>query len=104
MSRATAEFPPLRILLGPDARGVFDAGLPVLAGETEENLFGHAQSAGSLGPLALFSSGDWWLGAATVPLDAGLEQAAFELYRHIFAAAHGRQLARIWNYVPAINE
>jgi chorismate lyase/3-hydroxybenzoate synthase len=104
MSRATADFPPLRIILGEDARGVFDAGLPVLAGETEENLFGPARPAGSFGPLALFSSGDWWLGAATVPLTAGLEQAAFELYRHIFVAAQGRHLARIWNYVPAIND
>lgn len=104
MSRATAEFPPLRITLGAGARGVFDAGLPVLAGETEENLFGRAEPAGSAGPLALFSSGDWWLGAATVPLTGGLEQAAFDLYRHIFSAAHGRHLIRIWNYVPAINE
>src|SRR4051812_25620410 len=104
MSRATADFPPLRIMLGPDARGVFDAGLPVIAGETEENLFGRAQPAGSFGPLALFSSGDWWLGAATVPLTSGVEQAAFDLYRHIFSATQGRHLARIWNYVPAINE
>jgi chorismate lyase/3-hydroxybenzoate synthase len=104
MSRATADFPPLRIMLGTDARGVFDAGLPVLAGETEENLFGPAQAAGSFGPLALFSSGDWWLGAATVPVTAGVEHAAFDLYRNIFSAAQGRHLARIWNYVPAINE
>lgn len=104
MSRAAAEFPPLRITLGSGARGVFDAGLPVLAGETEENLFGPAQPAGHAGPLTLFSSGDWWLGAATVPLTEGLEHAAFDLYRNIFRAAQGRHLARIWNYVPAINE
>ncbi len=104
MSRATADFPPLRIMLGGDARGIFDAGLPVLAGDTEENLFGKAQPAGAFGPLALFSSGDWWLGAARVPLTGGLEQASFELYRHIFSAAQGRHLVRIWNYVPAINE
>lgn len=104
MSQATAELPPLRIAFGAGETGVFDAGLPVLAGETVENLFDSARPAGRAGSLALFSAGEWWLGAATVPLAAGLERAAYELYRNIFAAAHGRHLARIWNYVPAINE
>jgi chorismate lyase/3-hydroxybenzoate synthase len=104
MSTATAELPLLRITFGADTGGVFDAGLPVLAGETVEDLFGAGRAAGRAGPLSLFAAGDWLLGAATVPAGAGLEQAAHELYRHIFAAAQGRQLARIWNYVPAINE
>jgi chorismate lyase/3-hydroxybenzoate synthase len=103
MSTTAAELPPLRITFGADATGVFDAGLPVLAGETVEDLFGAARPAGRVGGLALFTAGDWLLGAATVPLTAGLENAAHGLYRNIFTAAHGRHLARIWNYVPAIN-
>lgn len=95
--------PPLRITLGADATGGFDPGLPVLAGETVEDLFGAARPAGHSGPLALFEVRDWLLGAATVPLAAGLENAAYELYRNIFTAAPGWHLARIWNYVPAIN-
>ncbi|MBI3885555.1 MAG: hypothetical protein HY302_07480 [Opitutae bacterium] len=94
----------MSIALGADATGVFDAGLPVLAGEEVEALFGPARPAGHVGPLALFHAGDWLLGAATVPLPDGLEAAARHLYENIFRAAHGRHLARIWNYVPAINE
>lgn len=103
MSTTAAELPPLRITFGADASGVFDAGLPVLAGETVEDLFGAARPAGRVGDLALFTAGDWLLGAATVPLTDGLENAAHGLYRNIFTAAQGRHLARIWNYVPAIN-
>lgn len=103
MPVALTELPPLKIALGPGAFGVFDPGLPVLDGERVENLFGAGRPAGRAGALALFEAGDWLLGAATVPLSAGLENAAHELYRSIFAAAPGWHLARIWNYVPAIN-
>jgi len=104
MSIATAELPPLRITFGTDETGVFDAGLPVLAGETLEDLFGTARPAGRMGSLALFKAEDWLLGAATVPLTSGLEAAAHRLYLDIFQATRDRHLARIWNYVPAINE
>jgi hypothetical protein len=76
----------------------------VLAGEAVEDLFGAAQPAGRIGALALFQSEGWLLGAATVPLTAGLEAAVHQLYGSIFEATRGRHLARIWNYVPAINE
>ncbi len=104
MSIATAEFPPLKITLGADETSVFDTGLPVIVGETVENLFGVSQPAGQIGALSLFQSGDWLLGAATVPLTNGLEDAAHRLYGNIFQATRGQHLARIWNYVPAINE
>lgn len=104
MTFATLVHPRLSIALGADATGVFDAGLPVLAGEEVEALFGAARPAGHVGPLALFQAGDWLLGAATVPVTDDLEHAAYQLYENIFRAAHGRHLARIWNYVPAINE
>ena len=100
---ATAQLPPLRITFGADGSGVFDAGLPVLAGATVENLFGAARVAGRLGPLALFQADDWLIGAATLPAGPGLEQTAHELYGAIFTASRGQHLARIWNYVPAIN-
>lgn len=104
MSLAPAESIPLRITLGAGEAAVFDAGLPVLAGEPVEALFGTARPVGHAGSLALFHAGDWLLGAATVPLTKGLEDAAHHLYTNIFQAAQGRHLARIWNYVPAINE
>lgn len=104
MSAATTEQPSLRIAFGTGRTAVFDAGLPVLAGEVREELFGAARPAGQLGALALFQAEGWLLGAATVPLTDGLEEAARRLYGNIFQAAGGQYLARIWNYVPAINE
>jgi hypothetical protein len=104
MSIATAELPPLRIAFGPDQTGVFNAGLPVLAGEPVEDFFGAARPAGRVGALALFQLDEWLLGAATVPVTSGLEASAHQLYLAILQAARGRHLARIWNYVPAINE
>ncbi len=103
MPTATAARPPLRIALGANETGVFDAGLPVLAGETEENLFGTVRPVGRAGALELYQTEGWLLGAATVPLPAGLEETARTLYGDIFQAARGWHLARIWNYVPAIN-
>ena len=94
----------LKIIVGADQTGGFDAGLPVLAGEAVEDLFGAARPAGRVGALALFQAEGWLLGAATVPLTPGLEEAAHQLYGNIFEATNGRHLARIWNYVPAINE
>jgi chorismate lyase/3-hydroxybenzoate synthase len=102
---ATMEPSTLRIALGAHGFGEFDAGVPVLAGEMVENLFGAARPAGRAGAFALFQTDDWLLGAATLPLamTAGLETASRLLYESIFQAARGRHLARIWNYIPAIN-
>lgn len=104
MSTATATRPPLRIAFGRDPAAVFAAGVPVLVGDDVDDLFASAQPAGHSGSFALFEDGDWLLGAATVDVDAGLEPAARRLYLDIFHAIRGRHLARIWNYVPAINE
>ena len=102
MSTLTTELRPLKIVFGAD--GTFDPGVPVVAGDAVENLFGAARPAGRVGAFDLFQAGDWLLGGATVPLTAGLETAAHRLYENIFQATRGRHLARIWNYVPAINE
>ena len=102
MTTATTELPPLRIAFGAD--GLFDAGVPVLAGEAIEDLFGAAEPAGRSGSVALVQTADWLLGAATVSIADGLEEVTRQLYRDIFSATKTRHLARIWNYVPAINE
>ena len=102
MPATTTELPPLKITFGGDEG--FDVGVPVLAGEAVENFFGVARSAGRAGSLALFQTEGWLLGAATVPPTAGLEDAARQVYGDIFRAARGRHLARIWNYIPGINQ
>jgi hypothetical protein len=104
MPIALAEQSSLKIILGKPSATAIDTGLPVLAGEQQENLFGTSQSAGRLGDLELFTADGWLLGAATMPLTAGLETAAHKLYDEIFEAAGDKHLARIWNYVPSINE
>ena len=103
MSPATAELSQLKIVFVPDQAGIFQAGQPVLAGEATEELFRSARPAGNAGALSLFKLDGWTLGAATLPLAGGLENVARELYRDIFEATRGLHLARIWNYVPAIN-
>ena len=86
------------------AAASFPTGLPVLDGCPVERIFGVAESAGRSDPFALWRAGDWLLGAAAVPAADDIEGAARALYAALFAAAAGRSLARIWNYVPAINE
>ncbi|MES1194261.1 MAG: hypothetical protein ABUL65_00110, partial [Opitutus sp.] len=76
----------------------------MLAGESVDDFFGDVRPAGHARALRLFQPGDWLLGAATVPVAPGLEEATHRLYDDIITASRGRHLARIWNYVPAINE
>jgi chorismate lyase / 3-hydroxybenzoate synthase len=102
--RPAGSAPGFRIALAADEAGPFEPGLPVLAGDPVENLFGAVVPAGRSGHVALFTSDDWLIGAAAVPLTAGLEDTTRHVYGDIFAAAKGRHLARIWNYIPAINE
>lgn len=95
---------PLRVCLGPDDRGSrIEPGVPVIAGETVENLFAFARPAGQEGSLSLHRSSDWLLGTGSVPFGTDPEAATRRIYEDIFRAASGLHLARIWNYVPAIN-
>jgi enamine deaminase RidA (YjgF/YER057c/UK114 family) len=76
----------------------------VLAGPAVETLFSGARPAGRVGNFALFEVNGWLLGQAQVPLFPDLESVTRALYAELLKATKGRHLARIWNYVPAINE
>ena len=104
MPPTTTSLPPLCISFGADESGCFDPGLPVLGGEIREELFGAGRPLHRVGNLQLFAAGDWLLGAASVPIGAGLEKVSRDFYRDIFHATRGWHLARIWNYVPDINQ
>lgn len=104
MSIPRTSCPAWRIHLGTDSTGAFDAGLPVLAGAAVEDLFGDALPTGRAGAFTLFQAEGWLLGAATVPISAGLEEVSRRLYENMFTVSRGWHLARIWNYVPAIND
>lgn len=84
---------------------VFHPRLPVLAGEPVENLFGPVEESDANGGFRLFRRDGWLLGAASVPVSpTTLEATAEKLYTGLLGAGRGRHLARIWNYVPEIND
>lgn len=103
MSAVTAAPTPFQIVLGPGPVPAALSGQPVLAGAAVERLFPTTKPAGRTGEFVLFESDAWLVGAATVPGGALLEAGTARLYRDLFAATRGLSLARIWNYVPAIN-
>lgn len=77
---------------------------PWLAGAAAEELFPMAVPIGTERGCELFRSGDLLLGRAREPFVAtDLAARSEALYRRVIAAAEGRHLYRIWNYVPQIN-
>lgn len=74
-------------------------------GAKAETLWGGARPGGSREGFGLFEEGDWLLGVARVAVVDALDHHTEETYRALFAVvrAAGRQVARIWNYVPEIN-
>ncbi len=104
MSLVTATRSLLRLGLGPDPSAWPEPGLTVLAGESVEALFPLASPAGSHGAFELFQCGDWRLGVASVARCGRIEDQTRTLYAELLAAVEPHHLARIWNYLPGINE
>lgn len=77
--------------------------LPVLAGAEGDELLEAVEQVESAGPWTLLRGAERLAGFAVAPAGQPLGAAAHELYAGLFAAARGRQLCRIWNYVPEIN-
>lgn len=103
MLPAKIERTPLRIAFGSGSSAVFNTGVAVLVGDDVDEFFTLARPIGGTGSIPLFQMGNWVLGAAAAPVAPGLELASFRLYNDILEATRGLHLARIWNYVPAIN-
>ncbi|MEY4489793.1 MAG: hypothetical protein RIQ79_2301 [Verrucomicrobiota bacterium] len=80
--------------------------VPVLGGEARETLFGGLARAGRAGGFALHASADWLVGVRVEPITERLGARTEALYAELLevCAARGREVARIWNYVPGINE
>src|SRR5581483_11878629 len=96
--------PDFTIGFASDPGEALAVGLPVLAGDSSENLFRAAKPAGRRGSFALHAVDGWLVGAGTAPPALGLEEATAQLYRDLLAATQGHHLARIWHYVPGIND
>jgi acyl-CoA synthetase (AMP-forming)/AMP-acid ligase II/enamine deaminase RidA (YjgF/YER057c/UK114 family) len=93
----------LTVVLGEGPAGRFDAGLPALAGASEDCPVPAGHFLGSQGSFSLFDSAGWLLGAASQAVASNLEAATREIYRQMLAVSRDWSLVRIWNYVPNIN-
>lgn len=79
--------------------------VPWLAGEGYEALFPEAVLLRREPGLDLYQAGDLLVGHASESwLGSDLAARAERLYGRVLAACRGRQVYRMWNYVPRINE
>lgn len=102
---ADAGFRTFTLSLGAHPIRRFPVGLPVLAGSEADTLFQTATPAGRSASFDVYTADGWRLGVATAQIDDGasLERESRRLYEELLQAVRGQHLARIWNYVPAIN-
>lgn len=79
--------------------------IQVLDGADHETLFGGFEASGHERGFELFVSADWLVGVRRETTFADLAAQTAALYADLIAVsqAHGRELTRIWNYVPDIN-
>jgi len=103
----------LRVVFGPARPGGraalkgdrVDIELPCLGGTAQEEIFDGLRPVGSGDGVELFARGGLLVGHAREAfVEAGVEDGARKLYERVLAACEGRQLYRIWNYVPRIND
>ncbi|MEY2881135.1 MAG: hypothetical protein RLZZ15_3515 [Verrucomicrobiota bacterium] len=83
--------------------GDFSGLPPVLGGAGADAMFPPATARGAVGAVRVYRAGGWLLGVGTRLVADDLEAVARALYDDLLRAARGHALARIWNYVPAIN-
>lgn len=77
--------------------------LPVLAGPGVEDIAVATSAPAAEHGCTLFPGEGRLAGFAVAPAELDLEAAARDVYQRMFAAARGRHLYRVWNYVPRIN-
>src|SRR5512146_1996148 len=99
MSAPAAELVPA----GPAAVDAPPAGVPAIGGGVVAAIFPEAVPAGETGGFALFRSGPWLLGRATVPVAGDLAETACRLYTDLLLGLPDGHVCRTWNYVPRIN-
>lgn len=87
-----------------DGADVFNLPLPLLGGVADETIF--------CGLRAVTPAPDGWrlferegilVGAIDEAAEADVSGQAYRLYRRLLTLTEGRQLARVWHYVPRIN-
>jgi hypothetical protein len=86
------------------APGFFGVPVPVLGGTGEETIFPGVHETASEDGWRLFEREGLLIGAIDVALEDDLGAQTYRLYRRLLTLAGSRRLARVWNYVPRINE
>ena len=78
---------------------------PVLAGFPRETLFGDLRFAGGEDGFELFESRDWLVGLRSEPAGGRLGEITDAIYGDLLGVVRrqGRELTRVWNFVPQIN-
>lgn len=104
MTHVVAERTLLRVVLGCELESRYSVGSIVLAGDTSEEIFGVTMPGKRQSNFHIFEAEEWLLGFASVTPSDDLAGVTGHLYHEMLSLTHGRHLARIWNYVPAINE
>ncbi|MCF3651472.1 hypothetical protein [Synoicihabitans lomoniglobus] len=104
LTMRTTETDAFRVLVGANRVGSFNTGIATWDGPADEWLLPQARAAGRSGGFTLFADDHWLVGGARVDIASRYEQTTQRVYTDLLAAAHGWNLARIWNYVPEINE
>ncbi|MET0263825.1 MAG: hypothetical protein ABW223_13055 [Rariglobus sp.] len=89
---------------GEAASGTLHLPIPVLGGEALEDIFGNVSELPSREGFRLWQRDGLLIGAIDEPATADLSAQAHDLYGRLLGLARGRRLARVWNYVPRINE
>lgn len=89
---------------GAACADAFQTGLPVLAGDASESLLEGSGPPEKSGRLTLVRLPECLLGGAVVPVRRDLEKPTLETYLEMLDATCGMHLARVWNFVPEINE
>jgi enamine deaminase RidA (YjgF/YER057c/UK114 family) len=90
-------------IIGENGSSKLGLALPVLHGANLECLLEPTDAATIREGFRVFENEGHAAGFAVAALDGDLETATKNLYRRLFTATAGRQLYRIWNYVPQIN-
>lgn len=78
-------------------------GLPILGGSNVEAMFSPVEPAGREAGFNLYRQNEWLVGYSVNAVGHDVESQTFALYRSLLNAMAGRNLCRIWNYVPGIN-
>lgn len=78
--------------------------IPVLAGCADEAIFSGLRALAPEEGFVRMERDGLLVGAIDEPAEADLAAQTHRLYRRLLRIAAGLQLARVWNYVPRINE